>query len=210
VVHGPHGDDLHGLELMRAERAGSLLLQTSVRADVNVRLLDARRALLTARDLASGTATDVTWGGLPEPWRTILAWHPEDLERVHADQDGNPAGAPLPVAWDAAGLPLLQATDADQPYLLRLASECVAAAECGAGSSCCAGRCAPEPALESADRDGDDVVLSWAGGCVAGDTVERSANPADFGDATVFEADGGTFRDAGAAAGPATYFYRVH
>ncbi len=209
VVPGPWGDDLHGLDLTRAERAGAILSLLSVRADLNVEWVDARAARLHVHDPAVGIRTDLTWGAIPISWRVILGAHPEDLVVRQSDPNGNPTGAPLPVTFDLSGNPVIPGLRADVPYRADLVSACLAASECGAGEACCAGRCVPEPAQLRARRDGGDVVLDWSGGCSAGDSVLRSVVPSDFGSAETWRATSPPFRDAGAAVTPESYFYLV-
>jgi len=209
VVPTTLGDELHGLELTRAERHGELLVATSARGDVNVRPLDSRRAVVTVRDLDSGFTTDVTWGALPESWRAILGTHAEDLELLPSDDDGEPQGGALPVSFDPNGNPFLAGLYSDQPYLLRLTSECVYYGECAESLACCTGRCVAEPTITAMDRDAGDVVLVWTGACPSGYTILRSTDPADFSGAEESFTDETTFRDEGAGSSGEDYFYLV-
>ncbi len=209
VRPGTHGDDLHGLDLSTARRDGAPLLDCAPRADVNLRFLDERRALLTVRDAAAGAAAaSVTWGGIPQSWHQVLLAHPGDLEIRPADEQGNPTGPPGPSGGTAAA-PFFADLAIGRSYLVRLGSECLAAVGCGSNESCCAGRCVAEPSWTAFDRDGADVVGSWNGACPFGYTVLRSTTPADFGAAQSTPVEGTEHRDVGAAATAESYYYRV-
>jgi len=90
--------------------------------------VDARSAVLTARDLAKGSTVDVTWAA-PPAWVAALAAKPDALILRSADDQGNPQGPPLAVSGDALGL-LLPALSADQPYVISCAT-CPASAADG-------------------------------------------------------------------------------
>ena len=209
---GPFGDDLHGLALTGALRSGQLLFQSSASADVNLGWLDARRAILAVRDAAgSATTATIVWGDLPQDWRAASSAHPGDLEVLPSDDDGNPVGAPVPVAYTSTGEPILAGLQVDRSYLVRLTSQCLIDTECGSPVSpvCCTGRCVAAPDVTSVVRAGSDVVLGWAVTCPAGHTVLRSLSPSNFTGATESAATGGSFRDVGACATPQNYFYLV-
>jgi MYXO-CTERM domain-containing protein len=183
-VAGPYGEELHATALTSADRDGLPALRVSARADVNVRLLDARRALVVVRHAAGAVRVDVNWGAYPAAWQAVLAAHPDEVEWAAADDAGTPIGPTTPL--DASGGFLgLGDLAVDQPYLVRITSPCVVEAECGAGEGCIEGRCVPGAADGDADADGD-------GGPDADADVEAGAD----GDA---DGDGGT--DGGPPAG---------
>ncbi|NOZ85430.1 MAG: hypothetical protein GXP49_04040, partial [Deltaproteobacteria bacterium] len=51
VIHGTFGDEIHGLQLKEASKAGELLLSPSFRADVNFRIIGPERMLVTVRNI---------------------------------------------------------------------------------------------------------------------------------------------------------------
>lgn len=187
VVHGPGGDDLHALHLTRAELDGDLLVLSSVRADVNLRFLDERRALLTVRDPEGGAAADITWGALPPAWRDELAIHPGHLEWSAADARGNPVGDLLVVSWDPDENPVLAGIEDGQHYLLHLVSGCVEPPCCGDGNcetdlgeNCgnCPGDCPVGPDQVCCQGDLYDGDCCDDGDCPAGSScVDHVCSP---------------------------------
>jgi hypothetical protein len=185
-VAGPFGEELHATALTTADRDGLPALRVSARADVNVRLLDARRAVVVVRNADGAARVDLTWGALPATWRAVFAAHPDEVEWSAAEEDGTPSGpfAPLDASGGFLGLGDLAV---DQPYLVRVTSPCVVEAECGPGEGCLEGRCVPGAADGDADGDGD------GDGDAAAD-----AGPDGTGDGSA-DADGGG-PDGGAGA----------
>ncbi|MBN1771068.1 MAG: hypothetical protein JXB32_07405 [Deltaproteobacteria bacterium] len=180
-VAGPHGDDLHGTALTIADRDGLPALRVSARADVNLRMLDPRRALVVARHAEGAFRVDVHWGALPAAWQAVLGAHPDEVEWSAADEDGTPLGTPTPL--DASGGFLgLAGMALDQSYLVRITSPCVVESECGAGEGCLEGRCVSGAADGDADGDGD------------ADT--------DVGADADVDVDGGADADGGSDGGP--------
>lgn len=153
-VAGEHGESLHATALTMADRAGAPALRVSARADVNLRMLDPQRALVTVRHVEAAARVDVGWSRLPGAWREILAGHPDAVRRAQAREDGTAieAGTPAPFV---DGTLRLEELLVDQPYVVFLSSECVEDDDCRRGQRCAEGWCVPSEADADADAAGD-------------------------------------------------------
>ncbi|MBW2701536.1 MAG: hypothetical protein JRF33_12035 [Deltaproteobacteria bacterium] len=120
IVPGTFGLDLHAMNLTMASEHGSGIITSSVPADVNLRFLDDRNAIVCIRNPATGVTTDLGWQALPDAWRDFLQTHPDALEVMFSDEQGTALGNPSPVALDADGNPLLPGLAMGVTYLLRM------------------------------------------------------------------------------------------
>jgi len=150
--------DVHGLGLTRAEQDGALVVELSVRADVNLRYTDPRTAQLAVRDSATGGTVDLTLVAIPAAWRAVLAAQPGAIERRQLDPAEVPVGPAMPVTRSSDGSLTLLALAVDQRYQLRLTSQCVESSECGQRQVCAGGSCVAAPfdagAGDAASSDG--------------------------------------------------------
>lgn len=141
LVHGPLGDDIHGLALTQASWTSprqKVILSASQRCDVNLRLLDSHRALLAVRRFAQpNEALDLTLGHLPQDWTNTLATKPDAVTMALAALDDNgdatPAGTFQTAPLDQHGNLQLTHLVEDSLYLLQVDLSCSGPDCCGNG-----------------------------------------------------------------------------
>lgn len=190
IVPRAAGDELHVIQATVVARGGTELLKGSVPADVNLKWLDARRARLSVRSVASGKV-DLTWAGLPAGWVAALTAHPDEVEIVDCDAAGQPLGAPRTLRLDA-GL-ALGTLFSERHYLVRETSECLASSDC-TGKACVAGRC---------KASSPDAGLPTPDASESADAAEGGPDAASSPDAASAGADAGLARgDAGSTSQP--------
>ncbi len=217
-VNGPFGRDLHGQALTRVDSNGRRLLELSRRADLNLRILDRQRAVVTARRVEGADVVALRWGDLPEPWVQALDAGTASLRLSLCDFAGNPQPNGIELARDGSGAAVLPELFDGQHYLVRLVSNCgngtcetgagedcqTCPADCptGAGEVCCggnvfAGDCCADPDCHPAETcDEHRCRDSPDGGSDGSDAADGTA--ADGSDAG---ADGGDGKDAGGDGG---------
>ena len=121
VVPGSWGKDIHGLQLTEAYLDGELLVRTTQRCDLNLRFLDPRRVLVTARNFETALHANLLWAALPPMWRTALKGG-GSLERVTADHSGIPQGDSEPVSLDEERNAVIPHLADGRPVLVKLLS----------------------------------------------------------------------------------------
>ena len=193
---GEHGENLHATALTVADRDGAPALRVSARADVNIRMLDPRRALVVVRNVDGASRVDVGWGWLPAAWRELLAAHPDAARKAQAREDGTATETGVPVPF-AEGTLRLDDLLVDQPYVVSLPAECAGDDDCAPGQRCADGWCAPDDADADADADGDADIDGAADADGDADIDGDADADADVG----ADGDGGPDGGVGAGAG---------